>query len=239
MGLVLNILSYVGIGSAFVMMTLAIASGLYFLSEQVEEHTVIAKRILVRTILFVITVHVLLFMFDGFPLWISLFSVFTNATYLQNLKRFPFIKLTSKTFLLSCVSVVINHYLWFQHFTDPTVPPYAIYKSNPHYEGKTHPPFSHVASFLGICVWMVPFALFISLSASDNMLPMNNHDEAMMAGMSSGGNGGISIDISAAEKAKKHSTGLAKAIISTCYEWILRAARACGLELDPNYGRIV
>lgn len=239
MGLVLKVLSYIGMGSAFVLMTLAIASGLYFLSEKVEEHTVIAKRILSRTIYSIIAVHVLLFVFDGFPLWTSLFSVFANLTYLQNLKRFPFIRLTSKTFVTSCVSVVVNHYLWFRYFTNPEIPPYAIYNSNPHYAGKTHPSFSQVASFLGLCVWLVPFALFISLSASDNMLPLNSHDEAMMAGTSAGSSGGISIDISAAEKAKRKSTGLAKAIISVCYESILKAARACGLELDPNYGRIV
>lgn len=238
MGYVLKVLSYVGIVSGFLSMTLALASGLYILSEQVEEHTVLAKRILTRTIYFIITLHILLFAIDGFPLWTSLFSVFANATYLQNLKRFPFIKLTSKTFLMSCVSVVINHYLWFTYFTDPKIPPYAIFKTNPQYTGTTHPPFAQVASFLGICVWIVPFALFISLSASDNILPLNSQDEAMMAGSSSAG-GGISIDISAAEKAKRKSAGLAKVIIGTCYDAIKKVARSCGWELDPNYGRIV
>lgn len=28
-----------------------------------------------------------------------------------------------------------------------------------------------IASYFGICVWLVPFALFVSLSAGDNVLP--------------------------------------------------------------------
>lgn len=28
-----------------------------------------------------------------------------------------------------------------------------------------------IASYFGLCVWLVPFALFVSLSAGDNVLP--------------------------------------------------------------------
>ena len=33
------------------------------------------------------------------------------------------------------------------------------------------PTFTEIASYFGLCVWLVPFALFVSLSASDNVLP--------------------------------------------------------------------
>lgn len=36
------------------------------------------------------------------------------------------------------------------------------------------PTFTEIASYFGICVWLVPFALFVSLSASDNVLPYEN-----------------------------------------------------------------
>lgn len=36
------------------------------------------------------------------------------------------------------------------------------------------PTFTEIASYFGICVWLVPFALFVSLSASDNVLPTEN-----------------------------------------------------------------
>jgi hypothetical protein len=43
--------------------------------------------------------------------------------------------------------------MWFQYFAK-------------HYYS-----FMSIASFFGICVWMIPFAYFISLSANDNALP--------------------------------------------------------------------
>lgn len=222
---VLKLLSYFGIAFSFVFLTLAIASGLYFISEQVEEHTVFTKRLLTRIIYSIIAVHFLLLIFDGFPFKITLFSITANVVYLQNLKRFPFISLTSGSFIASCVMVIVNHYLWFKHFTDPATPPYAIYKSNPDYSGPVHPPFAQVSSFLGLCVWLIPFALFISLSASDNVLPMS-------------ASAGEFEQESGAAKARRQSTGLAKALISFAFEQVAKIARAAGYEIDPNYGRI-
>ena len=48
---------------------------------------------------------------------------------------------------------VFNHFLWFTYFSD------VYYR------------FTHVAAFFALCVWVVPFMFFISLSASDNTLP--------------------------------------------------------------------
>ncbi|KAG0163578.1 hypothetical protein DFQ29_002946, partial [Apophysomyces sp. BC1021] len=31
-----------------------------------------------------------------------------------------------------------------------------------------------IASFFGICVWLIPFTYFISLSANDNALPLSD-----------------------------------------------------------------
>lgn len=39
------------------------------------------------------------------------------------------------------------------------------------YETPDVPTFTQIASYFGLCVWLVPFALFVSLSASDNVLP--------------------------------------------------------------------
>lgn len=221
---VLQALSFVGMSFAFVFLTLAIASGLYFISEQVEEHTVLTKRLLTQIIYAIITIHVLLMLVDGFPMKTTLFSIGANMVYLQNLKRFPYISLTSGIFILSCISVVLNHFMWFRFFTDSSIPPYAIYRSNPDYQGPVHPPFAQVSSFLGLCVWLVPFALFISLSASDNVLPTSAD---------------ISFeDESGAAKARRQSTGLAKALINYVYGYVVKVFRAAGYELDPNYGRL-
>jgi hypothetical protein len=40
-----------------------------------------------------------------------------------------------------------------------------------YYERPDVPTFTEIASYFGLCVWLVPFALFVSLSASDNVLP--------------------------------------------------------------------
>lgn len=231
--LVLRAISWVGVSFAFIFLTLAIASGLYFISEQVEEHTVFTKRLLTRIIYCIVIVHVLLLIFDGFPVKITLFSIGANLVYLQNLKRFPYISLTSGIFITSCVSVVLNHYLWFRFFTDPSIPPYAVYKSNPFYEGPVHPPFSQVSSFLGLCVWLIPFALFISLSASDNVLP-TSADISSSSSSSSREFG----NESGAAKARRQSTGLAKALINLAYGYVMKISRAAGYELDPTYGQI-
>jgi Transmembrane adaptor Erv26 len=77
------------------------ASGLYYLSELVEEHTVIAKRLLTRLIYSIITIQVLLLL-DGFPFMISLLSISSHTVYLGNMRRFPIVKLSDPLFLTSC-----------------------------------------------------------------------------------------------------------------------------------------
>lgn len=57
---------------------------------------------------------------------------------------------------VSIVLVFVDHFLWFNYFT------------------KHYRPFMDIASFFGLCVWLVPFAYFISLSANDNALPTNS-----------------------------------------------------------------
>ncbi|KAL9550712.1 hypothetical protein MBANPS3_004604 [Mucor bainieri] len=52
--------------------------------------------------------------------------------------------------------VFVDHFLWFNYFTT-------------HYK-----PFMDIAAFFGLCVWLVPFAYFISLSANDNALPTSS-----------------------------------------------------------------
>lgn len=78
------------------------ASGLYYLSEIVEEHTVLAKRVLVRIIYFVMIVQFLAWVIDGLPFILSLLSIASHAVYLGNMRRFPFVQLTDPLFLASC-----------------------------------------------------------------------------------------------------------------------------------------
>lgn len=125
-----------------------------FLSaEFVEEYTVLTRKIIKNVTGVVVAIHILLWMFDDFPFWRIIFSVMCHGVYTLNLKTFPFISLTSIQFIASCVLVLIDHFLWFQFFTS-------------HYYV-----FIDIAAFFGICIWLIPFAYFISLSANDNALP--------------------------------------------------------------------
>jgi hypothetical protein len=84
-----------------------VASGLYYLSELVEEHTVLAKKLLYRLIYGVVGLQVLLLVVDGFPVALSALSVVSHVIYAQNLRRFPIVKLTDPLFLLSCGTLLL------------------------------------------------------------------------------------------------------------------------------------
>jgi len=71
------------------------------------------------------------------------------------------------------VLVLLNHYLWFRHFSAPRARQSASQYRRVTYDewDEDHASFTEVASFFGLCVWLIPFALFVSLSASENVLP--------------------------------------------------------------------
>ncbi|KAI1266023.1 transmembrane adaptor Erv26 [Xylariaceae sp. FL1019] len=187
---ILPLVGYLGSILGFSFLTLAIASGLYYLSELVEEHTVIAKRLLTQLIYFIIGLQFVLWLVDSLPLPLSLMGIVSHVVYLGNMRRFPFVRLTDPLFLVSCgkptcpiscrlqrvctdtamaVLVLANHYLWFRHFSESQQRSYSRMSSM--YDQPDAPSFTEIASFFGICVWLIPFALFVSLSASDNVLP--------------------------------------------------------------------
>lgn len=214
--MILQLLSYVGILGGLIALVLTIAAGLYYLSEQVEEHTVLAKRVLVRVILAIMATHVLLVLLDGVPVMRSLFSLGVNVVYLQTMKRFPSVEIAGPAFILSCVGAIGSHFLWFSYFSDDAIPPHSILNEYPDYRGQTHPPFREIASFFGLLVWLVPFSLFISLSANDNVLPTVNP-----------------------ETASHRRKGLARQVIEEAWHRIAQAARACGIDMSSPKDVIV
>ena len=91
-----------------------LASGLYYLSELVEEHTVFAKKLLTRLIYGVIGIQILLLLVDGFSISLSALSIVSHVIYAQNLRRFPIVKLSDPLFLLSCGTSPISNHAWFR-----------------------------------------------------------------------------------------------------------------------------
>jgi len=90
------------------------------------------------------------------------------------------------------------------------------------------PSFTEIASYFGICVWLVPFALFVSLSASENVLPSMGSEyatggevrsESMGGGM--GGVGGMGRG--------RGRRGLVKAAVDWGVEWVGETGEALGV----------
>ncbi|XP_028600311.1 protein TEX261 isoform X1 [Podarcis muralis] len=98
------------------------AAGLYYLAELIEEYTVATSRIIKYMIWFSTAVLVGLYLFEHFPGLMVGVGLFTNLVYFGLLQTFPFIMLTSPNFILSCVLVVLNHYLAFQYFAEEYYP---------------------------------------------------------------------------------------------------------------------
>jgi len=207
---ILPVVGYMGMGLGFLFLTLAIASGLYYLSELVEEHTVFAKRLLTRMIYFVIVLQTLLFVIDGFPFKLSVLSIISHVVYLGNMRRFPIVRLSDPLFITSCVLVLLNHYVWFVHFSSTNfAPPKSIY------DKPSIPSFTEIASYFGLCVWLVPFSLFVSLSASDNVLPTMGSEEPS--------------GIPGANGSKGKRQGIAKVLVDTLRDWAGELWKITGL----------
>lgn len=213
--MILLLLSYVGIVGGLIALVLTIAAGLYYLSEQVEEHTVFAKRLLVRLILAIMAVHVMLVVFDGMPITRTLFSLGVNFAYLQTMRQFPTVQITSVSFICAAVGAIISHFIWFSYFSDDSIPPYSVHEHYPGYVGRTHPPFREIASFFGLLIWLIPFSLFISLSANDNVLPTANP--------------------AAADSHSPRRKGLAKQVVEEAWHQLSVFARKMGVDMSSPY----
>ncbi|PGH18735.1 hypothetical protein AJ79_00148 [Helicocarpus griseus UAMH5409] len=209
---ILPLIGYLGVIVGFSFLTLAIASGLYYLSELVEEHTVLARRLLSRLIYFIIALHLLLAVVDRLPISLCSLSIVSHLIYAANLRRFPIVKLTDPVFITSCLLVGLNHWLWFRHFSDPLDGLNHNDRQRYYYDSTSQlPSFTEVASYFGLCVWLVPFALFVSLSAGENVLPSMGSEYAT----------GTTAPSSLADSnGKTKSKGMAKQLVDGVREWM-------------------
>jgi len=168
----------------------SLASGLLYLSELIEEHSRLSKLVGQRityvridpfferffnervNIQAIIVFHVIFYLTDSLPLLHTFFSVVCHIVYLQNFSpTWPSISLTSPSFIASCLLVIADHFSWFFYFARLT----AEARHLKVYRGITKhdiPGFTEIASFFGICVWLTPLFLFLSLSANENALPV-------------------------------------------------------------------
>ncbi|KAK3938773.1 transmembrane adaptor Erv26 [Diplogelasinospora grovesii] len=218
----LPLVGYLGSIVGFCFLTLAIASGLYYLAELVEEHTVIAKRFLTKLIYFIIGLQLLLCVVDRFPLLSTLLGIGSHVVYLGNMRRFPYVRLTDPLFITSCVLVLLNHYVWLQHFSHHQERAYQ--NASSYYDiPEDVPTFTEIASYFGLCVWLVPFALFVSLSASDNVLPTMGSES-----VSSG-------DLGGGSKSARRGQGMIKAVVENVLAGIGEVGAMAGWKRHDDH----
>ena len=120
----------------------------------------------------IILFHVLLYFFDSLPFTYLAFGIICHVVYLRNIgPTWPLISLSSPTFIVSCLLVLTDHFLWFFYFANKSKE--ARRTRGTYRRGDPGPSFGDISTFFAICVWCVPLFLFLSLSANDNVLPSN------------------------------------------------------------------
>ncbi|XP_055620352.1 protein TEX261 isoform X1 [Toxorhynchites rutilus septentrionalis] len=152
----LGLLSYVSFMVQICVVTVSIAAGLYYLAELVEEYTVIAKKIISWMVVVSVLLYVVFIFTERFSWTMLVCGLGAQVLHAVILKNFPFVKFLSPSFLGAVALLLVNHYLAFVYF-----------------QWQYHP-FSEVMAYFTLCLWLVPFALFVSLSANDNVLPTSN-----------------------------------------------------------------
>ncbi|XP_062560481.1 protein TEX261 [Armigeres subalbatus] len=152
----LSLLSYFSLLVQICFVTVSIAAGLYYLAELVEEYTVMAKKVITLMILGSVVLYVVFIFTERFSWTLILCGMGAQALHAAILKNFPYVKFLSPCFLGAVILLLANHYLAFIYF-----------------QQQFHP-FTEVMAYFTLCLWMVPFSLFVSLSANDNVLPTSN-----------------------------------------------------------------
>ncbi|NXX83392.1 TX261 protein, partial [Urocolius indicus] len=143
------VLSWLSLLIQVAFVTLAIAAGLYYLAELIEEYTVVTRRI-IKYMIWVSACH----LSCGFSPWANP-GTDPQASPLLGLAREEVGRACPDclcSFPLA-VLVIFNHYLAFQYFAEE------FYQ------------FSEVLAYFTFCLWLIPFAFFVSLSAGENVLP--------------------------------------------------------------------
>ncbi|XP_064602472.1 protein TEX261-like [Liolophura sinensis] len=147
------ILSWLALAIQTSFVTLSIAAGLYYLAELVEEYTVITAKVIKYMIFLTIGVFLGLLVFEDLPLSMIITGLAANISYFIQLRNFPYFAVTAPPFIIAVGLLLLNHYLAFSYFAT------------------VWHPFSEVLAYFTICLWLVPFALFVSLSANEYVLP--------------------------------------------------------------------
>ncbi|KAJ8296514.1 Protein SVP26 [Rhodotorula toruloides] len=219
MVLVLHLVSYIAGLAGFCFALLSLANGLLYVAEVIEEHSAFAKTVGQRII-------------------------YAEIVFLQNFSRhWPVISVKSLTFVLSCLIVLLSHYLSFRHFSSRSLAA-ASHHSYPRYDprkgryasqGAQTESFLEVATYFGVCVWLVPFYLFLSLSANDNVLPSSGEGSSSSSRRASAAPSSPSLSVPSSQSRSpdsptlgrhaRHRSSMMKSALSSCFSIIPSSLR--------------
>ncbi|EAA13015.1 AGAP011456-PA [Anopheles gambiae str. PEST] len=160
----LGLLSYVSLLVQICFVTVSIAAGLYYLAELVEEYTVIAKKVISWMVGVTACLYVIFIFTEHFSWTMVLCGLGAQALHGLILTDFPYVRFLSPAFIGAVGLLVGNHYLAFVYFQ------------------LQYHAFTEVLAYFTLCLWLVPFALFVSLSANDNVLPTSNERTHLLSG---------------------------------------------------------
>ncbi|XP_052899367.1 protein TEX261 isoform X2 [Anopheles moucheti] len=157
----LGLLSYVSLLVQICFATVSIAAGLYYLAELVEEYTVMAKKVISWMVGVTATLYVIFIFTENFSWTMLLCGLGAQILHGLILTDFPYVRFLSPAFISAVLLLVANHYLAFVYFQ------------------LQYHTFTEVLAYFTLCLWLVPFALFVSLSANDNVLPTSGNDDVV------------------------------------------------------------
>uniref|UniRef100_A0A182JWF3 Protein TEX261 n=1 Tax=Anopheles christyi TaxID=43041 RepID=A0A182JWF3_9DIPT len=160
----LGLLSYVSLLVQICFVTVSIAAGLYYLAELVEEYTVIAKKVISWMVAVTASLYVIFIFTENFTWTMLLCGLGSQILHGLILTDFPYVRFLSPAFIGAVGLLMVNHYLAFVYFQ------------------LQYHTFTEVLAYFTLCLWLVPFALFVSLSANDNVLPTSNERTHLLSG---------------------------------------------------------
>lgn len=152
-----------------------------------------AKKVITVIVLFVTTVYLLFMFFDNLPWSMVICGLLAQAIHAIILTDFPYVKLMSVQFIGAVAMLFVNHYLAFSFFTQYYFNFAEVMWPNMACQHRqitmifqcisNKKLFIHfqVLGYFTVCLWIVPFALFVSLNANDNVLPTVNERTALLS----------------------------------------------------------
>ena len=130
-----------------------LAAGMYYLAELIEEYATVAAKIFRYLIYAVIATVLILSIFEDVSWGLVICLLLSNLFHLGLLANFPSFVTLSPSSVGTILTFIANHYFGIQYFAANWHPLYQVF------------------SFFTICVWLVPFLFFVSLTANESVLP--------------------------------------------------------------------